>query len=383
MSPLRRLDTHHKLFVSFALLLCMGAGLTLWLLGQLELVNTQLSLLTAVKGQKLSVVNIQLSADLLAVRQLAGLALGAMAVSALLLACWLGGDIRRPVHAAGMMARRVAEGDLSTRIALALPGAAGELLGSMQNMNDKLAGMVVKLRTGAQDMAGSAGQLAASSMTLASRSKEQAAALSHSVSALAQLASQVQQHREGMAQAGALALTTTHLLDRGTALLADTLATPGATAAQAAQADQAGRVLSDMASGVSRLCTIVAKLADSSASHSATLAQLSQALAASDLANRAQLALLAHAAAAAAAIRDEAGGLSRATASFVLGSAYAMPAPRMHLVSSNPHLLTRPRSKQGARPRPAIVVPASAPPMALPLRSCGGAGRSDPDWGEF
>jgi methyl-accepting chemotaxis protein len=380
MSPLRRLDTHHKLFISFALLLCMGAGLTLWLLGQLELVNTQLSLLTAAKGQKLSVVNIQLSADLPAMRQLAALALGATAVSALLLACWLGGDIRRPVHAAGMMARHIAEGDLSTRIALELPGAGGDLLGSMQNMNDKLAGIVVKLRTGAQDIAGSAGQLAASSMTLASRSNEQAAALSHSVSALAQLASQVQQHSEGMGQAGALALTTARLLDRGAALLADTRATPGTTAAQA---DQAGRVLSDMATGVGRLCTIVGKLADSSAAHGATLARLGQALAVSDLANRAQLAQLAQAAAAAAAIRDEAGGLSRATASFVLGSAYATPAPRIHLVSSNPHLLTRARSKQGVRPRPAIVAPASAPPMALPLRSRGGAGRSDTDWGEF
>ncbi len=224
MSLIRRLDTHHKLYASFALLLCLSMGLSLWMLGQLGQMSLQVSSLTAGAGQQLNHAA-QVQAGYEGARTLAWLAIGVTLAAAVLLALWLRGEVDRPVHEAAVMARRVAAGDLSGRIGLAAAGESGQLLDTMQQMNDSLAGMIVKVRSGTESIASSAGQIAAGSMALSARTEEQAASLEQTAASMKQLTVTVRQNAEHAHQASMLAVSASEVALKGGAAVAEVVGT--------------------------------------------------------------------------------------------------------------------------------------------------------------
>jgi methyl-accepting chemotaxis protein len=451
MSLLRRLDTHHKLYASFALLLCLSVGLSLWMLGQLG----QMSALTAGAGHKLGAAA---QSGYAGARLLAWCAIGATLLAAALLALWLRAELARPLQAAAAMARRVAGGDLSSHIGLAAAGDAGQMLDAMQQMNDKLAGMLVKVRGGTESIAGNAGQIAAASMLLSARAEDQAAALEQSAGAIEQLSATVRQNAGHAQQATELALAASDVAARGGSAVAevvDTMATikassrrigeiigvidaiafqtsilalnAGVEAARAGEhgrgfavvaaevrslaqrsateakeikrliddatgqagaasvlADKAGQTMRDVLASVQQVSAVIGDIAAASAQQSAGVEQVSHAIALMGQATRQSAGVVEQSAAAAAALRDQAGNLSRASAAFVLGPEHGILPPTIHLVASNPHRLRTARADSGPRSRPspvrAVVALASVP---RPARGRLAAARHDLDWNEF
>ena len=223
MSFIRRLDTSHKLFACFALLMCLGTALALWLLGQLG----QLSALAAIPakaGHKLGAAHSIYAGAQLWTWFFISASLGIAAV----LALWLRAEVNRPLHAAAEMAQRVARGDLSTRIDADADADAGGLLATLQDMNDKLVEMIVKVRTGTESIAGSAAGIAAGGMDLSARVDEQAAALENTASALKQLSGTVSHNTEHAHQTCALAGSASKVALRGGAVVAEIAGTMAA-----------------------------------------------------------------------------------------------------------------------------------------------------------
>ena len=149
MNLIRRLDTKLKVYFCFALLAALGAALAWLAMEQAQVRN----------------------------RTLLWAGVAAQAVLGLGLARWLAAELERPLHEAAGLARRIAAGDLSTRIGTPAPGAAGMLLASLQEMNDQLLRVVGKVRWSTGALAGGAGALAGSASQLALRAQRHAAAL--------------------------------------------------------------------------------------------------------------------------------------------------------------------------------------------------------------
>ena len=140
MKSIRQLETSTKLFACFAIVLLLGVLMSAWLLGELA----QMSDLAAHAGQKANAAAAALArAEFASARSWSFGFLALELTVAVLLCLWLAAEVARPVHEAVLVARRVAEGDLSNRIVSTARGEAGLLLRTMQEMNDKLVGIVV------------------------------------------------------------------------------------------------------------------------------------------------------------------------------------------------------------------------------------------------
>ena len=217
MSLFRQLDTRHKLLAAFALLLSLTTIFALWMLGQ---VNALASLSTGA-AQKLSLAQPHAAAanwgTVLFLAASAGLCAALLA--------WLRAEVARPLRDAAAMARRVAEGDLSTRIGEPQVGDGGALLCAMQDMNDKLAGMIIKVRSGTESIAGSAADIATGGMALSARTEEQAASLEQTATSMEQLTATVKQNAEHAHQASVLAVSASEVAVKGGAVVAEVVGT--------------------------------------------------------------------------------------------------------------------------------------------------------------
>ena len=187
MSFLRRLAPQHKLYASFALLLCLSMGLSLWMLGRLE----QMSLAAAAPGLAAGSLADQAHAGYAGARLLAWIAIGVTLGAAGILVLWLRDELARPVREAAAMAQRVATGDLSGKVGQ-LETAA--LLTGMQDMSDSLAGMIAKVRDGTENIAASTSQVAAGSSALSWDAQEQLGTLAKAAASMAQLAGAARQN---------------------------------------------------------------------------------------------------------------------------------------------------------------------------------------------
>ena len=181
MNLIRQLDTKLKVYFCFALLAALGAALAWLAMEQAQVRN----------------------------RTLLWAGVAAQAVLGLALARWLAAELERPLHEAAGLARRIAAGDLSTRIGMSAPGAPGMLLASLQEMNDQLLSVVARVRAGTGALAGNAGALACSANQLAVRGERHGAALrqvAQAIEALVPCAGQAQRVRVGELALEVLAL---------------------------------------------------------------------------------------------------------------------------------------------------------------------------------
>ncbi len=197
MPLLRRLDPNLKLYACFAVLTCLSTLLSLCLLG---------GPVAPVSGW-------------------AWAGVAALPLLAALLAWWLRAELARPTDEAVAFARRLAAGDLSTSVDPAGAGQAGVLLATMQEMNDKLVGMIIKVRSGTESIASSAGQIASGSMDLSARTEEQAASLEQTATSMEELTATVKQNAEHAHQANKLAVSASEVAVKGGAVVAEVVGT--------------------------------------------------------------------------------------------------------------------------------------------------------------
>ena len=160
----------------------------------------------------------------------AGMAAGGLVLMAAVLALGLlitrsilqqlGGE---PDYAADIT-RRIAAGDLSTRVEIKYPGREN-LLTALQTMRDQLAAVVSQVRQRSESLASASSQIAQGNLDLSSRTENQASALEETSASMEQLGSTVRQNSDNARQANQLAQSASAIAIKGGEVVAQVVDT--------------------------------------------------------------------------------------------------------------------------------------------------------------
>jgi methyl-accepting chemotaxis protein len=133
----------------------------------------------------------------------------------ILVAWLLTRSITRPLHEAVAVARRVAEGDLTTHIEVRNTDEAGQLLAALKQMNDSLVKVVGNVRHASDSISTGSTEIAAGNQDLSSRTEQQASALEETAASMEQLGATVRQNADNAKQANQLAQSASTVAVRG------------------------------------------------------------------------------------------------------------------------------------------------------------------------
>jgi methyl-accepting chemotaxis protein len=157
---------------------------------------------------------------------------GALALASGVLAAWLisrsllrqlGGEPAEAVAIAG----RIAAGDLAVSIDTRA-GDDSSLLYAMRSMRDSLAHIVDQVRTGTDTIATASAQIAAGNFDLSARTEEQASSLEETASSMEEMTSAVKQNADNARQANSLAVSASHVAEKGGDVVSQVVSTMGA-----------------------------------------------------------------------------------------------------------------------------------------------------------
>lgn len=143
----------------------------------------------------------------------------------LLIAYRLATGITRPLQEGVVLARRVAEGDLTTRIEAKSADETGQLMQALKEMNQGLAKLVGQVRSGTALVAEGANQISEGNQDLLSITTSQAAALEQTASAMEELTSTVKHNAENARHASALAASASEVATKGGAMVSQVVNT--------------------------------------------------------------------------------------------------------------------------------------------------------------
>jgi methyl-accepting chemotaxis protein len=157
------------------------------------------------------------------------LTIASLALAASILVGWLTTrSIVRPLADAVTVARRVADGDLTSEIVVNSKDETGQLLAALRDMNDGLVRIVTRVRSGTEAIAAATAQIATGNLDLSSRTEEQASSLEETASAMEQLTSAVKQNSDNAKQANQLAASASGVAAEGGTVVGDVVATMNA-----------------------------------------------------------------------------------------------------------------------------------------------------------
>ncbi|MRV75618.1 HAMP domain-containing protein [Duganella sp. FT92W] len=157
------------------------------------------------------------------------IAIGAAAVViGLLLARAITAGIVRPLDFAVSVAKRVAEGDLSSAIEVHSKDETGELMAALRLMNQNLVDVVREVRSGTETISSASSQIASGNQELAGRTDEQASALQETVRSMEALTRTVHENEGSAKDANQLALSASEVAVKGGAVVAQVVDTMGA-----------------------------------------------------------------------------------------------------------------------------------------------------------
>ena len=137
-------------------------------------------------------------------------------------------SITRPLNEAVDVAKRVADGDLSTQVVIRSGDETGQLMGALKTMNDNLHHIVTQVRNGTGTIASASGEIARGNMDLSSRTEQQAGSLEETASAMEQLTSTVRQNADNARQANQLAVSASDVARQGGNVVGQVVDTMGA-----------------------------------------------------------------------------------------------------------------------------------------------------------
>jgi methyl-accepting chemotaxis protein/methyl-accepting chemotaxis protein-1 (serine sensor receptor) len=143
---------------------------------------------------------------------------GAVALAVLLAAATtvlLIRGITVPLAQAIGIARRVADGDLGSRIEVSSRNELGELLRALKLMNESLASVVSKVRGSSDSIATGSSQIATGNADLSRRTETQASSLEQTAASMEQLTSTVKANAETAMQAEQLAKAASSVASHG------------------------------------------------------------------------------------------------------------------------------------------------------------------------
>ena len=124
-------------------------------------------------------------------------------------------SITGPIRQSVDVAKRVASGDLTSRVEIDGRDEAAELLTALREMNQGLGGIVTQIRQGAESIAVGAGQVAAGNQQLSSRTEEHASSLEETASTLEEFTTTVRQNAERAGEASNLAGSASSVAEKG------------------------------------------------------------------------------------------------------------------------------------------------------------------------
>ncbi|MGK5047113.1 methyl-accepting chemotaxis protein [Janthinobacterium sp. GB4P2] len=156
--------------------------------------------------------------------------LGGGAIAALLacmLAILLTRNITRPLVEAVALAKRVAQGDLSSDIVVRSQDETGQLMAALRDMNTALVSIVGEVRGGTDTIATASAQIAVGTMDLSSRTEQQASSLEETASSMEELTAAVKQNADNALAARSLASAASAVAVKGGAVVSEVVQTMG------------------------------------------------------------------------------------------------------------------------------------------------------------
>ncbi|MEB0133855.1 methyl-accepting chemotaxis protein [Actimicrobium sp. CCC2.4] len=136
-------------------------------------------------------------------------------------------SITGPLTAAVDIAKRVAAGDLTSRIVVTSNDETGQLLNALKDMNDSLTGIVGQVRQGTDTIATASAEIAAGNMDLSSRTEQQASSLEETASSMEELTGTSKQNADNARQANKLASSASEVAVKGGAVVSQVVSTMG------------------------------------------------------------------------------------------------------------------------------------------------------------
>jgi methyl-accepting chemotaxis protein len=133
----------------------------------------------------------------------------------------LGGE---PDYAASIAAS-IAAGDLTRQIDVDNEHNSASLLFAMRTMQDSLAALVLKVRSGTDTITTASSEIATGNLDLSARTEEQASSLEETAASMEELTSTVQQNGDSVRQANQLANAASEVAIKGGAAVADVIGT--------------------------------------------------------------------------------------------------------------------------------------------------------------
>jgi methyl-accepting chemotaxis protein len=123
--------------------------------------------------------------------------------------------ILRPLLEAGEIFRRIAEGDLTRRVADRGRNEIGVLLASLKSMQDSLVRTVSAVRRGVDEINVGAREISSGNADLSSRTEEQAASLEETAASMEELATTVKQNADTAREANRMVAASAAVAQRG------------------------------------------------------------------------------------------------------------------------------------------------------------------------
>ncbi len=136
-------------------------------------------------------------------------------------------SITLPLTRAVDIAKKVAAGDLSSRIEARSQDETGQLMAALHDMNEGLRSIVGNVRNGTESIAAASSQIATGNQDLSSRTEAQAASLEQTTFAMKDLTETVRHNAETARQASELASTARSVAAEGGSAVQQVVATMG------------------------------------------------------------------------------------------------------------------------------------------------------------
>jgi len=126
-----------------------------------------------------------------------------------------------PLEQAVQLAKRVAAGDLSSKITRFTKDEVGQLLGALDAMNRSLRQTVARVRGGAETISSATAQIAVGNEDLSSRTEEQASSLQETAASMEEMTSTVKNNAEHAIQANTLFASAQELSQQSVARIGE------------------------------------------------------------------------------------------------------------------------------------------------------------------
>jgi methyl-accepting chemotaxis protein len=135
--------------------------------------------------------------------------------------------IMRPLRESIVIAKRVADGDLTQKINVSSGNEFSGLLQALYDMNSNLLVLVGEVREGTQSISAASAEIASGNMNLSSRTESQASSLEETAAAMEELTSTVKQNSENAKQGSQLASSASQVAQKGNSLVMTLVETMG------------------------------------------------------------------------------------------------------------------------------------------------------------